>query len=194
MRYSYLVLLVVALGLFWLTEETLEGEMRVVDTAVLSRFQVWRAPALDRLAVGLSLLGAAPGTLLMTILAYLKLARRDGRTLLVVMAGGTVLTVCLKQIFAVTRPSPVDSLLPAAGFSYPSGHALMARGAGVDPIARCHAGQGGDAGGREGPPDGRAREDSGGHSRDGANRRSERWLAAAEPSGDALHRNFIFPG
>ncbi len=126
MRYFYLVLLVVALGLFWLTEETLEGEMRVVDTAVLSRFQVWRAPALDRLAVGISLLGAAPGTLLMTILAYLKLARRDGRTLLVVMAGGTVLTVCLKQIFAVTRPSPVDSLLPAAGFSYPSGHALMA--------------------------------------------------------------------
>jgi undecaprenyl-diphosphatase len=46
--------------------------------------------------------------------------------LLAALAGGEALNLLLKELFARPRPFFVDPLLPVTGYSFPSGHAMVA--------------------------------------------------------------------
>lgn len=133
MRWSHtlalLALSVSVCGFGKLAEEVLEGELRHFDQVGLAVVQSVQGPALTVVAVALSLLGAAPGSFLVASFAFWFLWKRrrlDGGILVVLMMGATVLVVALKSFFRVDRPSEVLSTLPAAGYSFPSGHALIA--------------------------------------------------------------------
>lgn len=112
-----------------LTEEVLEGEFAVFNHAILHVLHALSTPWLDRLALGLSALGGIAGTFTVAslVLLLLLLMRRsiDALALLVLLAGGSALTVLLKQIFRQPRPSLFESLAPETSFSFPSGHSLI---------------------------------------------------------------------
>ncbi|MEO0557583.1 MAG: phosphatase PAP2 family protein [Bacteroidota bacterium] len=65
-------------------------------------------------------------TLVVLVALGLVLAKRIGLAVRVVFASGLggILVVTLKQIFQ--RARPIEQLLPAGGFSFPSGHAFAA--------------------------------------------------------------------
>ncbi|HEX5417018.1 MAG TPA: phosphatase PAP2 family protein [Chloroflexota bacterium] len=80
-----------------------------------------------RVAHALSFLGQE-GLIAGTVfLGLVFLTRRDWAALAVtiaVMGGGEVLDNLFKAFFARPRPSPVETLIPAQVYSFPSGHAV----------------------------------------------------------------------
>ena len=112
-----------------LSEDVLEGEFTPLNHAILTRLHAHSTPWLDQLALSLSALGGIMGTLLVGTAAMALLAARkrllDAATLLIVLAGGSALTITLKQIFRQPRPAVFESLAPETTFSFPSGHSLM---------------------------------------------------------------------
>lgn len=112
-----------------LTEEVLEGEFVVFNHAILHVLHALSAPWLDRLALGLSALGGIVGTLVVSslVLVLLLVMRRtiDALAFLILLAGGSALTVVLKHVFRQPRPALFESLAPETSFSFPSGHSLI---------------------------------------------------------------------
>lgn len=112
-----------------LAEEVLESEFKSFDRAVL----VWVGhhvhPSWTPFVMQLSSLGTPLGiTLLGTLFGVGLLARRrtwDAATLLVVLFGGSALTVGLKALFRQPRPQVFPPLSVEASYSFPSGHALL---------------------------------------------------------------------
>jgi undecaprenyl-diphosphatase len=119
-----------ALYLFaMLADEVMEQESLQVDTAVLLALRSVHSPALDRAAWVASALGAEwLAVLMVVLLGVLGYQRRWGAAvgLLLTVVGAQLLNDVLKDWFQRTRPAPVDSLIPAQAFSFPSGHAMVA--------------------------------------------------------------------
>lgn len=112
-----------------LADEVLEGDVQPVNEAVLQSLHAHSNPLLDRLALVLTMLGGVAGTTVIACLAgvFLLWRRRflDAVTLAMVSAGGGALVSVLKHTFRQPRPDLFDSLAPAHGFTFPSGHALL---------------------------------------------------------------------
>jgi undecaprenyl-diphosphatase len=98
------------------------------DQAVMSWVASHRSPALTRTAVDLTALGSGTLVVLFTVGALcVLLVTRDFRGALhlaLAIAGSALMTDALKVLLA--RPRPLDRLVDAGGFSYPSGHAVSA--------------------------------------------------------------------
>ena len=112
-----------------LADEVMEQETLQVDTAVLLALRSVQSPALDRAAWFASALGAEwLAVLMVVLLGVLSWQRRWGAAvgLLLTVVGAQLLNDVLKDWFQRTRPAPVDSLIPAQAFSFPSGHAMVA--------------------------------------------------------------------
>ena len=98
------------------------------DVAALAWVQGFASPTMDTVMVAISALGAEALNVLMAVLAVLFVARRRhgaAVTLLVVGLGANLLNSALKAIFMRPRPTPLDSLIPAQAYSFPSGHAMV---------------------------------------------------------------------
>ena len=100
-----------------------------LDTGVRRWFRLVETPALERIAQLLSLLGSE--LLLALLVVFLVVFARQGRwgtlaTLCVATVGAQLLNNALKEVYQRTRPSPVDALIPAQVYSFPSGHAMVA--------------------------------------------------------------------
>lgn len=112
-----------------LSEDVLEGEFTSLNHKILNTLHAHATPWLDQWALSLSALGGIMGTLLIGGAAVALLAVRkrliDAATLLIVLAGGSALTIALKQIFRQPRPAVFESLAPETTFAFPSGHSLM---------------------------------------------------------------------
>jgi membrane-associated phospholipid phosphatase len=124
-----LAAVVALLALAKLTDEVLEGETRSVNITVLEYLHAHANPTLDVLALGLSHLGGVAGTAAMgsAAMAIFLWRRRplDAAALAIVLLGAAVLVVLLKHAFRQPRPDLFQSLAPALGYSFPSGHALL---------------------------------------------------------------------
>jgi undecaprenyl-diphosphatase len=124
-----LTAVVALLALAKLTDDALEGETRSVNIAVLEYLHAHGDPTRDVLALGFSHLGGVAGTTAVgTAALTLFLWRRrplDAAALLIVLRGAAVLVVLLKHAFRQPRPDLFQSLAPARGYSFPSGHALL---------------------------------------------------------------------
>jgi len=117
------------LGFAQLADVILEGKARQLNLAVLQSLHARSSPFWDRLALALTMLGSIAGTTLMTSLAavFFLWRRRlaDAATLVLAVLGGGGLVTILKHSFQQPRPELFESLAPAHGFSFPSGHALL---------------------------------------------------------------------
>jgi len=112
-----------------LADETMGHDTEQVDYAVLHVLRQVQSPDLTRAAWFLSLLGAEVLAVLMVLLlGVLALQRRWGSAvgLLLTVVGAQLLNNVLKDWFHRTRPAPVEGLIPAQAFSFPSGHAMVA--------------------------------------------------------------------
>jgi len=125
-----LILALLALYLFAvLADEVMEQETAQLDNAVLGALRSVQSPGLDRLAYVVSALGAEVLAVLMVVLLIVfGRQRRWGAAvgLLVVVVGAQLLNNVLKDWFHRTRPAPLEGLIPAQAFSFPSGHAMVA--------------------------------------------------------------------
>ncbi len=85
-------------------------------------------PDLTAWAIRITEVGSVPGTTALVVLTSVFLWRKGKRwavaRLIFSITGGTLVFTGLKLLFH--RPRPVDMLVPATGYSFPSGHAFMA--------------------------------------------------------------------
>ena len=112
-----------------LADEVMEQETLQIDTAVLMTLRAVQSPALDRAAYLVSALGSEVLAVLMVVLLIgLGWQRRWGAAvgLLLTVVGAQMLNNVLKDWFHRTRPAPLEGLIPAQAFSFPSGHAMVA--------------------------------------------------------------------
>lgn len=125
-----LFLATLALYLFaTLADSVMEDETELVDFAVLAALREVQSPELNRLAFVISLLGSEVLAVVMVVLLMVfGWQRRWGAVvgLLVTVVGAQMLNNVLKDWFERTRPAPVEGLIPAQAFSFPSGHAMVA--------------------------------------------------------------------
>ncbi|MDD5532012.1 MAG: phosphatase PAP2 family protein [Syntrophales bacterium] len=116
-----------------LTEEILERELLVrMDDLVLALLHLIRSPALTGVMIFVTDLGSpyiiAPGTILLVIFLLLSRRKSDAGFAGLVMAIGAILNTIVKISVQRARPYPPPGgpLVEAWGWSYPSGHALLA--------------------------------------------------------------------
>ncbi len=125
-RNAVLLLLAGFLALTWMATSL---EVRALDVWILQTIFRTRSAALSAMFSVLTALGTVPGAFL-SGLAVLRIVRMPGRApalqLAVATFGGWVLTQIFKRAIGRPRPAIVTHLVSASGFSYPSGHALVA--------------------------------------------------------------------
>jgi undecaprenyl-diphosphatase len=112
-----------------LANGVMDEETEIVDFAVLGALREVQSPGLNHLAFFFSLLGSEVLAGLMVVLMIVfGWQRRWGAVvgLLVTVVGAQMLNNVLKDWFHRTRPAPVEGLIPAQAFSFPSGHAMVA--------------------------------------------------------------------
>lgn len=119
-----------ALYLFAVLADTvMEEQTTRIDYGVLAALRAVQSAELDRLAYVLSALGAEILVVVMVgLLIVFGWQRRWGAvvSLLLVVVGSQMLNNVLKEWFHRTRPAPLEGLIPAQAFSFPSGHAMVA--------------------------------------------------------------------
>ena len=112
-----------------LADEVMERDTEQIDYAVLHVLRQAESPSLNWAAWSISLLGAEVlAALMVGLLGVLAWQRRWGSVvgLLLTVVGAQMLNNVLKDWFHRTRPAPVEGLIPAQAFSFPSGHAMVA--------------------------------------------------------------------
>jgi undecaprenyl-diphosphatase len=113
-----------------LTSELLEHEVSGVDRAILLDFAKVRISWLTVIAVDLTALGSVTLVVLISAIALCVLLLLKDRTgalqLLAASVGAGILISATKNYFDRPRPMVVTQLIQVSGFSYPSGHSLMA--------------------------------------------------------------------
>ena len=125
--------LLAAIGCLWLfgslAEDLLNNDPLVrFDEVVAITLHNLATPALTTFFVVITALGSLETIALLGLLVAINFGLRRrwlyARTWLAALAGGEVLNQLLKALFARPRPYFVDPLLPASGYSFPSGHAM----------------------------------------------------------------------
>lgn len=111
-----------------LADEIWEGGGLPFDLPILRWLHALATPALDRVALALSLIGGPlPMVALATIITLgFCLRRRFGAALffVTIVGGATLLNSLAKLAFHRERPDLWLSLAPEADYSFPSGHAM----------------------------------------------------------------------
>ena len=111
-------------------EVIIERDPATVDRAVLEWLSHGRAPGLTRVMVDLTALGSGALVVLFTALTFVFLLvlgdLKGSFHLFVASAGAWLWTFVTKDLFERSRPTEVEHLVDASGFSYPSGHSLAA--------------------------------------------------------------------
>jgi undecaprenyl-diphosphatase len=124
-------------GFIELAEEMREGDMHEFDEWILRLVRRTDNPALligprwvAEAVTDFTALGGTSilTTVLLCAVGYLALLNRYGAATLVVVAsaGGGLLSIGLKQVFARDRPDIVPHLVTVEGLSFPSGHSMAA--------------------------------------------------------------------
>lgn len=130
-RKKILAWLLTGLGLFLfakLAEDLIYQELQPFDLLISGLIQSWRQPWLTDLMRFITFLGSATAVIPLTLLALWLLGHRVGSRAAqlsgAVLLGGVALEEGLKRMFHRPRP-PQPWLTEAAGFSFPSGHAMI---------------------------------------------------------------------
>ncbi len=122
--------LVLAPFLLWggLAENIWKRESFRFDNPILLWLHAHSNTFLDRLMVGLSLVGGYPllvASVLLCVGFWLAHKHREALFVALCMGGASALNVTAKIIFHRTRPDLWVSLAPEHDYSFPSGHAMV---------------------------------------------------------------------
>ena len=115
---------------FHLAQETLwANEMDLIDSIVIWIVRYYSSPFWDKIMLAFTGVGSAyffslAAMFLLAILAFYR-RWRDGMAMAVCLGGGVLLNILLKNIVARPRPE-VLPVISATGYSFPSGHAMVA--------------------------------------------------------------------
>lgn len=111
-----------------LAEDVREGEGLPFDLPILRWLHGLATPALDRVALVLSLVGVPLPMIAVAALLFLGLCLRrhyhEATFFLTVVGGSALLNVLGKVVFQRERPALWLSLAPEGDYSFPSGHAM----------------------------------------------------------------------
>ena len=102
-----------------------------LDKAILLALADWRTPWLNKAAADVSSLGSTTVIALFSVTAFTLLwiigrDRRGAAQIATAAAGAEIWVEVLKRVLEYPRPAVVPHLVEFTGFSYPSGHALVA--------------------------------------------------------------------
>ena len=120
----------IAVALFsLLARAVLREEVALFNRDALLTIHRYATPALDRLAMAITWLGSIEAVALVGAIIGWRLWRSGRRidliVLLAVLGGGGLLSLTLKTVFALPRPSVFPPLYHPSGLSFPSGHSLI---------------------------------------------------------------------
>src|SRR5262245_5323366 len=111
----------------------MEVHLMTLDLQVLQNIATHRTPLLTELFIIVTAFGSTPVATLVSVtiasLPVLHLERRMLIPVLVASLGGWTGTEILKRLVGRPRPSLVAHLVEATGFSFPSGHSVVASAA-----------------------------------------------------------------
>jgi undecaprenyl-diphosphatase len=126
---GFVLALLAAILLSWLTEEMLEGDTARFDQYVRAAIHSAASPRFTSAMLFFTHLGSVAGLgsiLAVTVIVCWILHWRTAAVLIIVtMAGATILDEALKLGIHRPRPAPFFGLATPHSFSYPSGHALF---------------------------------------------------------------------
>ena len=107
-----------------------DGRLGAFDAAVAGWLRARRTPEATMAAIDLTALGSSALVTLVTLVCCALFAlRRDARAvaqIAVASAGAGLLTRLVKAHFERARPADLPPLVQALGYSFPSGHTVMA--------------------------------------------------------------------
>ena len=120
-----------ALAFFaWLADEVIHGRTQQFDDRIRVLVHVHANPALTAVMRGISLIGEPWFLIVLGIPAVVWFVRKGWRRTVylfaITVAGAEVLDQLLKLVFHRPRPATFFSLTEPMGYSFPSGHALVA--------------------------------------------------------------------
>jgi undecaprenyl-diphosphatase len=111
-----------------LADDMREGDVDRFDDGVLTWIAVHRSPAVAKVFLSITSLGAWPVLTIFTmgtsVAMLLAGERRVPLTLTVAMAGSALLSISFKTIYARERPTIASHLESVADPSFPSGHTI----------------------------------------------------------------------
>jgi membrane-associated phospholipid phosphatase len=126
--------MIIAVGFFIvfynLAEDMLEGQLGLFDQHIIDIVTGIRTPLITEIMKLITALGSAPVLISLAVLAvcFLIVKRKNARDavmLVIALGGASYLNWILKLDFHRSRPDP-PSLVLATGYSFPSGHAMIA--------------------------------------------------------------------
>ena len=113
----------------WLAEEVIGGGARQFDEQVRLCVHQHASPALTTVMRGFSVLGSSAFLIAVGALAFLRFRLterpRTAALFLITVMGAELLDQILKLVFHRMRPVAFFGLTEPAGYSFPSGHALV---------------------------------------------------------------------
>jgi undecaprenyl-diphosphatase len=132
--FFWIGLTALAFGVFIdITKDMLEGEVGFLDQSILLAIGKIRAPWMTVAAVDLTALGSVTLVCLFsafTVITLLMLHDKAGTLqLLSALGGASLWTALTKHTIERTRPEVIPHLVEVSGYSYPSGHSLVAASA-----------------------------------------------------------------
>ena len=110
-----------------IADDVLTNETAALDTAAFLFMHQFSSPQMDVAAVALSFMGNEMVWILSALLLGLFLWQRrwGAGVMAVIVAGGAqLLNDILKTVFHRTRPIPLQAIIAAQQYSFPSGHAM----------------------------------------------------------------------
>jgi undecaprenyl-diphosphatase len=112
----------------WLADEVMGKETTALDSAAFNFIHQFSSPQLDVIMRALSFMGSEAVLILgVVLLGVFLIQRRWGAAVILVLVtgGAQLLNDVLKNVFHRTRPAPVDAIIAAQQWSFPSGHAMV---------------------------------------------------------------------
>lgn len=127
---AFAICSVLAIGFGYLAASIQSDAIVYFDKVVISFVQGWEAPWLTTIMTFFTWVGSAfvvtPITIIVFLLLYFRWKKHAQAYLLVFVIVGTVsLNTLLKLYFKRERPE-IHRIMDATGFSFPSGHTMMA--------------------------------------------------------------------
>lgn len=129
-RWIFLISMISLAGFVTLAGLVKRQSLATFDLAIITTVQAWEHPLLTDLAIGLSFIGSIGPVIVLCLIViavlYWVLGHRvEILLLIVVVFGSSILNLLLKWVFQRARPE-IHRLIEITGYSYPSGHSMVA--------------------------------------------------------------------
>ena len=121
----FLLLIAVSLFFAWLANAVMDGRTQRLDSCVRAAIHAHAAPPFTAFMRALSFVGSPTALIIIGVVIVFALDRGEALHFVIAVIGAELLDRSLKLLFHRPRPPAFFGLAEPAGFSFPSGHALV---------------------------------------------------------------------